>query len=188
MTGRQKCRESNLPGNVVSDLSPLAGLPQLELLDLARNAVLDLSPLAGLTRLSRLEISGNEISDLSPLAGLKRLSVLDLSRNVVSDLSPLAGHTHLWRLNLAGNAISNVEPLLEVAWPPGSWINLRNNPLSQTAISLHIPMLEDMGVIVQMQKDDHGDDWDEATWLQPGVPAFGNLLATIRLGPGLLPL
>ena len=162
-----------LPGNVVSDLSPLSGLPQLEVLDLAGNAVLDLSPLAGLTRLRRLDISGNELSDLSALAGLKRLSVLDLSRNVVSDLSPLAGHTHLWRLILAGNAISDVEPLLEVAWPPDSWINLRNNPLSQTAISLHIPMLEDMGVMVQTQKDDHGDDWDEATWLQPGVPALG---------------
>ena len=162
-----------LPGNVISDLSTLASLPRLGILDLARNAISDLSPLSGLTRLLRVHLSENEISDLSALAGLKRLSVLDLSRNVVSDLSPLAGHTHLWRLNLAGNAISNVEPLLEVAWRPGSWINLRNNPLSQTAISLHIPMLEDMGVIVQMQKDDHGDDWDEATWLQPGVPALG---------------
>lgn len=34
-------------------------------------------------------------------------------------------------------------------------------------------MLEDIGVIVQTQEDDHGDDWDEATWLQPGVPALG---------------
>ena len=40
----------HLPGNVISDLSPLSGLPQLEVLDLARNAVLDLSPpLAGHT-------------------------------------------------------------------------------------------------------------------------------------------
>ena len=162
-----------LPGNVISDLSPLASLPRLSNLDLARNAISDLSPLAGLTRLWRVHLSENEISDLFPLAGLRGMRMLELSSNAISDLSPLADFNNLLRLDLSGNEISDIKPLLDVEWEADAWINLRDNPLDPTAISVHIPELEDMGVTVQTQKDDHGDEWDEATWLQPGVPAFG---------------
>ena len=160
-------------GNLISDISPLAGLKSLNNLYLSRNAVSDLFPLADLKRLQILDLSGNAVSDLSPLAGLTRLRVVDLSSNAVSDLSPLVGSTHLVRLDLRGNEISDIEPLLEIAWHPDAWIDLHDNPLSPSAVSLHIPMLEGMGVKVETQKDDHGSGWDEATWLQLGVPVFG---------------
>ena len=162
-----------LPGNEISDLSTLASLRRLGILDLARNTISDLSPLAGITRLWRVHLSGNEISDLSPMAGLRGMRILELSGNAISDLSPLAGLNYLFRLDLSGNEISNIEPLLDIAWDVPAWINLRDNPLDPSAISVHIPALEDMGVTVQTQQDDHGDQWDEATWLQPGVPVFG---------------
>ena len=56
----------HLRSNQLSDLSPLAGLTKLKLLDISESGVTDLSPLAGLTHLESLNISNNPLSDLSP--------------------------------------------------------------------------------------------------------------------------
>ena len=63
----------NLGGNQISDLRPLTGLTQLEVLRLGRNQIKDVSPLAGLVNLRELILNGNPISDISPLAGLENL-------------------------------------------------------------------------------------------------------------------
>ena len=64
------------------DLSPLAGLTNLETLDIAFNDITDLSPLAGLSNLTELFVGFNAITDLSPLAGLTTLETLDIQFNV----------------------------------------------------------------------------------------------------------
>ncbi len=79
-----------LPGNSISDLTPLAGLTQLTDLQLG-NSISDLTPLAGLTQLTKLQLTSNSISDLTPLAGLTQLTFLKLDGNSISDLTPLAG-------------------------------------------------------------------------------------------------
>ena len=75
---------------VFSDLSPVAGLTNLTLLDVSGNQITDLSPLAGLTNLNTLILSHNLIADVTPLAGLTNVSDLDLSNNQINDVSPLA--------------------------------------------------------------------------------------------------
>ena len=97
-------------GNV-SDLSPLAGLINLRRIFTWGNPFSDLSPLAGLTKLRRLDICGARLSDLTPLAGLTGLTDLYLPANGISDVSPLAGLTNLKWLNLVDNKISDVSPL-----------------------------------------------------------------------------
>jgi serine/threonine protein kinase len=73
----------------LSDLSPLGGLPLVEL-DCASAQVTDLNPLQKMP-LQRLNLSGNtRLSDLGPLAGL-RLERLDISSTHVADLKPLQG-------------------------------------------------------------------------------------------------
>ena len=58
-------------GNVVVDLTPLAGLMHLRILHLENNPGLrDVSPLAGLVNLEILGLSGCPIEDITPLAGL----------------------------------------------------------------------------------------------------------------------
>ena len=97
-------------GNV-SDLSPLAGLTQLNRLQLLNASNLsDLSSLAGLTQLNHLEVSGSRnVSDLSPLAGLTQLNHLNLfGANNVSDLSPFGGF----------NAAESPESLLHLCIGP----------------------------------------------------------------------
>ena len=93
----------------ISDLSPLAGLINLELLRVDGN-LSDLSPLAGLINLRYLNSTSNT-SDLSPLAGLINLESLIFVRCNVSDLSPLAGLINLTRLNTWGNPVSDLSPL-----------------------------------------------------------------------------
>ncbi len=73
----------------VSDLSPLAGLSSLQILDLSGKQVSDLLPLARLSSLTALNLAGAQVSDLSPLAGLSSLQNLNLYETQVSDLSPL---------------------------------------------------------------------------------------------------
>ena len=99
------------PGNQVSDLSPLAGLINLQQLFLDRNQVSDLSPLAGLINLHELLINRNPISDLSPLRGLKNLKYLWMEDTLVSDFSPLRGLTNLVEFYFHHSFVSDLSPL-----------------------------------------------------------------------------
>jgi internalin A len=98
----------------LSDLSPLAELTNLEELHLDYcTGVPDLSPLAELTNLELLSlISCEEISDLSLLSGLTNLEELLLfSCTEVSDLSPIAGLTNLEVLAISNTGVSDLSPL-----------------------------------------------------------------------------
>ncbi|TGD19832.1 MucBP domain-containing protein [Levilactobacillus suantsaiihabitans] len=53
----------------ITDISPLAGLKQLEYVDLSGNRISDLTPLAGLTNIKELYLAYNQITDFSVLAG-----------------------------------------------------------------------------------------------------------------------
>ena len=114
--------------NSVSDLSPLAGLTQLEGLDLWFNSVTDISALAGLTNLTHLGLVGNDISDVSALVGLTNLTSLFLDGNAISDISALAGLTNLTRLGLEGNTISNLSPLSGLT--NLTWLRLPHNSIA----------------------------------------------------------
>ncbi len=97
--------------NQVADLSPLAGLINLQKLFLDRNQVADLSPLSGLTNLHELLIISNPVSDISPLRGLKNLKRLWMDRTFVSDLSPLRGLINLVELDFHDTVVSDLSPL-----------------------------------------------------------------------------
>jgi Leucine-rich repeat (LRR) protein len=101
-----------LPNNHITDLTPLAGLTNLRTLYLQDNRIADLTPLAGLTNLRTLYLQNNRIiTDITPLAGLTNLRVLWLSNNQITDLTPLAGLTDLQRLYLERNQITDISPL-----------------------------------------------------------------------------
>ena len=96
----------------------------------------------------------NQISDISPLAGLTLLESLDLGQNQISDLTPLVGLLELFELRLNNNQISDVDPLLStglghMGLGDPDYLDLRENPLSCTSISEHIPALESRNVAVE---------------------------------------
>ena len=117
-----------LVGDEVRDLSPLAGLKNLEGFQLHQTKASDLSPLADLKKLQRIDLEGTEVSDLSPLAGMENLEELYLDRTEASDLSPLAGLKNLRALTLWNTQVSDLSPLAELK-------NLEELYLDRTEVS-----------------------------------------------------
>lgn len=77
------------------DFSFLAGLVNLQRLDLRHLLIADLSVLRNMTNLRSLTLSETRAEDISVLAGLKRLRMLDLRDTRVCAVSYLRGHPSL---------------------------------------------------------------------------------------------
>ena len=94
-----------------SDLTPIAGLINLESLHFGVNNISDLTPIAGLINLKSLNVGVSNVSDLSPIAGLINLEWFHADGQYISDLSPIAGLINLKRVGSWGNPISDLSPL-----------------------------------------------------------------------------
>lgn len=92
----------------IKDLTPLAGLKNLELLRLSHNEISDVSPLKDLTGLKFLYISHNNISDISSLKDLTNLENFDFAVNKVPDMSIVKNFTKLNLLDIYSNKISDI--------------------------------------------------------------------------------
>jgi len=129
-------------------LSGIEHCTSLTELDLDNNQVSDISILANLTNLTKLDLYGNEISDITAVSNLTSLTKLYLWENQISDVSPLANLANLTYLWLNSNKITDISPLVENTGISGI-IKLQNNPLSNTALSTHIPALKARGITVE---------------------------------------
>ncbi|MDP6584711.1 MAG: leucine-rich repeat domain-containing protein, partial [Anaerolineales bacterium] len=150
LTGLEHCTDLktlNLRNNQISDVSALANLTNLTSLWLAFNKISDASPLSNLTNLKKLWLEGNQLSDVSPLTNLTNLTKLWLYDNQLTDLGSLTNLTNLTLLHLDINKISDITPLIENTGVSGI-IELKNNPLNNTALSTHIPALKAKGITV----------------------------------------
>ena len=121
-----------LNGTQVSDLTPLAKLTSLEFLSLDNTHVSDLTPLAKMTSLQWLQLNYTQVSDLTPLAGLKSLKALVLRATEVSDLTPLAKLTSLESLLLDNTPVSDPTPLAKLT--NLQWLSLDNTPASEEQV------------------------------------------------------
>ena len=111
-----------LTGTAVSDLSPLAQLPHVGLLDLTKSTACDIAPLAGMPKLWHVVLDRSPVSDLTPLAGLRRLETVSVEDCVeVHDISPLA------RL-----------PRLKIVWLQGTAPGLDLAPLARRRLTIHL--------------------------------------------------
>jgi internalin A len=113
LAGLSQLQELVCYNTPIADLSPLAGLSQLQKLVCFNTPIADLSPLTGLSQLQLLDCSDTPIADLSPLAGLSQLQSLDCSDTPIADLSPLAGLSQLQWLSCRHTQIADLSPL----WP-----------------------------------------------------------------------
>jgi len=137
------------PHGNMTDLTGLEYCTSLTYLKLELNQVGDISPLYNLTNLRVLKLRDNRISDITPLSNLINLTELRLENNMVSDITPLSNLTGLSRLNLNRNQISDISPLINNGGlGEGDLLGLAFNPLSKTAMTVHIPRLEQRGVIL----------------------------------------
>ena len=111
----------------VHDISPLAELVNLQTLELSYTRVHDITPLAGLVNLQRLCLPNTQVQDISPLAGLVNLQVLNLVRTQVQVISPLAGLLNLQELNLSYTKVQDIRPLAGL-------VNLQTLDLQSTQV------------------------------------------------------
>ena len=97
--------------NRITNLRPLVNLTKLVSLHVWHTPIkdippvtnLNISPLAGLVNLEVLSLENNGISDITPLIGLKKLRVLHLTQNHIEDFSPLSGLMSLEVLRIKDN-------------------------------------------------------------------------------------
>lgn len=123
---------------VLTDLSPLSGLPLSGTLNLTKlSALTDLTPLADLSRITSLDISENAtLTDLTPLGTLSALRTLNFGSTGVSDLTPIAGLTGLTSLALSSTGVTTLEPV-------AGMLNLRSLSAISTGIT-SLAGIEDM--------------------------------------------
>ena len=96
-----------------TDLSPLANLTKLEILEVQEFRSDDLSFLTRLTNLRELQFYGGPTGGrgISPVSGLTKLRKLRFRHQNIEDISPLSNLIHLEWLDLNSNRISNIAPL-----------------------------------------------------------------------------
>ena len=94
-----------LPGNEITDISPVLSLKKLTTLDLSTNQISDISAASGLVGLETLNLAYNNITDISALSNLTNLSELDLWYNSIKDITPLLSLTKLSTLSLESNLL-----------------------------------------------------------------------------------
>ena len=99
-----------------ADLTNLSQMSSLKFLDLRDNPITDLSPIAGLTELEEFAVTCDQIGDLSPLSGLVNLEILRLAGDEsgvgkFTDLTPLLGLTNLRTLHLPANGPTSLDGL-----------------------------------------------------------------------------
>lgn len=132
--------------STLADISPLAQVQNLRTVSLNSTWLRHLGPLADLARLEDLKIANNRVESLVPIATLTRLTKLDFSGNQVVDLSPLRGMQRLTSLKFSSNRVHDIPILLDLH--NLTIVRLDGNPLSEEARNVHIPALQDAGVVV----------------------------------------
>jgi hypothetical protein len=93
----------------VNDLSPLAGLTRLDILNLVDYQITDVSPLSERVGMLYLNLRGNRISDVSALSGMTVLGELELGDNLIAKLDFTGSEfEHLGSFNIGSNPLSTV--------------------------------------------------------------------------------
>ncbi|HNX56152.1 MAG TPA: hypothetical protein PLG33_09380 [Prolixibacteraceae bacterium] len=101
--------EIELSESEISDLDGAEYCIHTLLMDLSENLITDLSPLSTLRQLQELNLSGNKLSYIDALGNLLQLRSVDLSNNTIDDISPLFEIPTLEYADLTGNRISQAQ-------------------------------------------------------------------------------
>lgn len=93
------------------DLTSIAKVPKLSVLDLSSCGLSNITPLSAATNLVRLDLHDNSIRDLTALQQMAELNWLDLSNNAVTAVDALGQLPKLSELYLSNNSITQIQAL-----------------------------------------------------------------------------
>lgn len=98
-----------------SDLTPLAMLPNLEILTITNNSNLsDLTPLIGKILIRNLNFGSSGITNLSPISGLTNITILSVANSPLTNLSPIASLVNLQTLAINSTNVSDISVLADL--------------------------------------------------------------------------
>ena len=124
-------------------------MTQLRSLSIHYNPLVDLSPLEKLAQQTEINICGLVFTDLSVNNGKTALRIVAASGNQISDIGALATLPDLEGVYLLSNQLVDLAPLVDNStFAEGDHLDVRGNPLSQTALDVQIPALIARGVTV----------------------------------------
>jgi internalin A len=164
-TDIEKVRVLDLHGNMISDLTPLVVLINLEELWLNKNQITNLKPLVDLKKLKGLALNNNQIKDLTPLSRLAELEYLTIQNNKITDLAPLAELKALEVIDLRGNQVTDLTPM--AGMHQVKWLSIEGNQLSDEQLQhlkglvelellgLSFNQISDLGHLSQLSKLGH---------------------------------
>jgi Leucine-rich repeat (LRR) protein len=170
--------ELSLQDNEISEIASLSRLTGLTHLRLDSNRIGNITALSGLVELIVLGLEENGIEDISPLSGLNGIAELYLRDNRIGNISALAGLTDPTCVDLAENLIEDIEPLLATRIGPGDTVDLRDNPLNEESLTVHIPELERRGVDVMWDASGSWAATEDVAGLNPGF-IFGPIVVIL---------
>jgi len=129
---------------MISDISPLAGLSNLKILNMPSTQVTNIEPLANLENLERLDLSYNNITDISPLSNLNQLTCLKLNSTNVTDINSLSNLSQLVTLDLGNTNITYIEPLTSLIYLED--LNLYNTNIANLKVLTNLPRLTSLSL------------------------------------------
>ena len=97
--------------NEISDISFIRNLKKIKYIYMCQNRIRDISVFSEFTTFKQIWLVDNFIYDITPLAGNKKLEELGLSGNNIRDISALSGMKKLEMLHLADCGITDISPL-----------------------------------------------------------------------------
>lgn len=122
-----------IDSNDISDISALAGNPEMDILLMENNHISDISALAGMSKLKYLSAYHNEITDITALGDCKTLYYVDLGENQIADIAPLASSVVSQRmLLLQNNCITDISTLYRDT--DYVYLSLYGNPIEDYSI------------------------------------------------------
>ena len=138
----------NFDDGTARDLSSNANDGELKGNAQILEAILGVSITDSILRSKLEQILGKEAKEAISKQDLLSVKELNTEKVDITDISGLEYATNLTQLNIEGNQITDLLPLILNQGISGS-IDLRNNPLNNTALSTHIPQLKARGITVE---------------------------------------
>ena len=126
-----KLKLLQLPKPLITDITPLSRLTNLVELDIRENQIRDITPLANLTNLRALTISVNPITDITPLSRLTNLVELYMWECQISDITAIVNMTQLEYFTASKNKITDITPLTNLTQLKG--VNVSNNQITDAS-------------------------------------------------------
>lgn len=130
LTGIEQCvklQVAFMSGNAISDLAPLASLPELFALQVNGNAITDISSIAGMDQITVLFVDVNPLASIAPITQMQGLHILSMRQCGLTDLAAVVANANIAEADT---------------------VMVPENPLSETALNEQIPALEARGVTV----------------------------------------